>query len=331
MTLRAHNSMTAGTAPLPVLESLLSRHFGFTAFHPGQREPIDAVLQGEDAVVVMPTGSGKSICYQLPALMLNGITLVVSPLISLMKDQVDGLVARGLPATCLNSSVSLEDTAARMGALRQGQTKLVYVAPERFRNTRFRELLGDLDVSLLAIDEAHCISQWGHDFRPDYLRMGEVVKALPRTRVIALTATATPEVRDDIVKQLGLGGGGRPPPRICVRGFRRDNLRLVVHHAASHAEKFERIRRILAEFPTGIVYCSTRKQVERVGEMLASHGLSPLIYHAGLPDEQRTRAQEDAVIAPGARVERGGTDGTKERPDAQEGEDERHGNVRLRA
>jgi ATP-dependent DNA helicase RecQ len=292
MTTSTHTPAETGAPPEAALAALLSKHFGFTTFHPGQREPIDAVLAGQDAVVVMPTGSGKSVCYQLPAMVLDGITLVVSPLISLMKDQVDGLVERGLPATCLNSSVSMDDTAARVGALRQGRTKLVYVAPERFRNARFKELLGDLNVSLLAIDEAHCISQWGHDFRPDYLRMGEVVKTLPKARIIALTATATPEVRDDIIKQLGLGTGGRQPPRVCVRGFKRDNLRLVVHQAASHAGKLERIRRILAEFPTGIVYCSTRKQVERVGTMLQSLGLSPLIYHAGLPDEQRTRAQE---------------------------------------
>jgi ATP-dependent DNA helicase RecQ len=292
MTTRTHALTNSGASEVPGLEALLSRHFGFAGFHPGQREPIDAVLGGEDAVVVMPTGAGKSICYQLPAMVLDGITLVVSPLISLMKDQVDGLMERGLPATCLNSSVSTEDTAARIGALRQGRTKLVYVAPERFRNTRFRELIGSLQVSLLAIDEAHCISQWGHDFRPDYLRMGEVVKALPRSRVIALTATATPEVQGDIVKQLGLGTGGRQAPRVFVRGFTRDNLRLVVHPAASHAEKFDRIRRILAEFPTGIIYCSTRKQVERVGQMLTSLELSPLIYHAGLPDDQRSRAQD---------------------------------------
>lgn len=274
------------------LEGLLRQRFGFSGFHPGQRDPIEAVLCGGDAVVVMPTGSGKSVCYQLPALLLDGITLVVSPLISLMKDQVDGLVARGLPATSLNSSLGAEEAAARIAALRQGQTRLVYVAPERFRNARFRELLESLKIALVAIDEAHCISQWGHDFRPDYLRLGQLVAELPQARIMALTATATPEVREDIVRQLGLGTCGRKTPAVFVRGFRRDNLRLVVSRPSTHDHKLERIETILRDFPTGIVYCSTRKQVERVGAMLARSKRPPLVYHAGLPDEQRSRAQE---------------------------------------
>ncbi|MEI6149722.1 MAG: RecQ family ATP-dependent DNA helicase [bacterium] len=281
-----------GPAASVPLETLLSKHFGFSAFHPGQREPIETILNGGDAVVVMPTGSGKSLCYQLPALALEGITLVVSPLISLMKDQVDSLVTRGIPATCLNSSISMEETAARVGALRRGETRLVYVAPERFRNTRFQALLSDLKVSLVAVDESHCISQWGHDFRPDYLRLGGMIQALPQARIMALTATATPAVRDDIVKQLGLGVGTRPAPRVFVRGFRRDNLRLVVEPCRSHAHKLERIRRILSDFPTGIVYCSTRKQVERVGKLLGELKIKHMVYHAGLPDNQRTLAQD---------------------------------------
>jgi ATP-dependent DNA helicase RecQ len=276
----------------PTLDELLARHFGFPGFQPGQRDPIETVLGGGDAVVVMPTGAGKSLCFQLPALALPGITLVVSPLISLMKDQVDRLVERGLPATCLNSSVSLEETVTRVAALRRGETRLVYVAPERFRNARFRDLLKELRVSLLAIDEAHCISQWGHDFRPDYLRLGGVLKEFTGTPVLALTATATPEVREDIIRQLGLGEQGRRPPRVFVRGFRRPNLRMVVEPCASHRDKLQRIRAILAEFPTGIVYCSTRKQVERVGELLGAMQVRHMIYHAGLGDDARTRAQE---------------------------------------
>ncbi len=249
-------------------------------------------MSGGDAVVVMPTGSGKSVCFQLPAMAMDGITLVVSPLISLMKDQVDSLAERGIPATCLNSSISMDDTAARVASLRRGETKIVYVAPERFRNNRFQSLLNDLNVSLLAIDESHCISQWGHDFRPDYLRLGEMVKTLPRARIMALTATATPEVRDDIIKQLGLGTAGRPAPKVFVRGFKRDNLRLVVEPCRSHGLKLDRIHKIISQFPTGIIYCSTRKQVERVGQMLGELKVKHMIYHAGMADDKRIIAQD---------------------------------------
>lgn len=249
-------------------------------------------MSGGDAVVVMPTGSGKSICFQLPAMAMDGITLVVSPLISLMKDQVDSLVERGIPATCLNSSISMDDTAARIASLRRGETRIVYVAPERFRNSRFQSLLNDLNVTLLAIDESHCISQWGHDFRPDYLRLGDMVKTLPNARIMALTATATPEVRDDIIKQLGLGTAGRPAPKVFVRGFKRDNLRLVVEPCRSHGLKLDRIHKILSSFPTGIIYCSTRKQVERVGQMLGELKVKHMVYHAGLADDKRVIAQD---------------------------------------
>lgn len=274
------------------MEDLLARHFGFTSFQPGQKEPVETILNGQDAVVIMPTGAGKSLCFQLPAMIMDGITVVVSPLISLMKDQVDSLAGRGLTATTLNSSLTSTEVFSRVADLRRGRTRLVYVAPERFRNKGFRELLMGLDVALLAIDEAHCISQWGHDFRPDYLRLGAIVKTFPKSRVMALTATATPEVREDIARQLGLGQDGRLPPKIFVHGFRRDNLRLMVSHVGTHSQKLDRIAAVLAEFPTGIIYCSTRKQVQRVGFMLAEEKIKHLIYHAGLTDEQRTRAQE---------------------------------------
>lgn len=274
------------------IETLLSRHFGFQEFNPGQREPIETVLGGEDAVVVMPTGSGKSLCYQLAAMAMDGVALVVSPLISLMKDQVDGLAVRGIPAASLNSSLTSDETFSRISELRNGRTKLLYVAPERFRNKSFQNLLADLNVTLIAIDEAHCISQWGHDFRPDYMRLGAVLEGLPGARVMALTATATPEVQADIVRQLGLGTKGRSMPRVFVRGFRRDNLRLVMSNTPTHGDKLNRIARVLADFPTGIVYCSTRKQVERVGQMLKEEKVKHLIYHAGLNEEQRRRSQE---------------------------------------
>lgn len=278
--------------PTPPLEMLLAKHFGFTTFQAGQREPIEAVLNGQDIVVVMPTGAGKSLCFQLPAMILDGITLVVSPLISLMKDQVDGLSARGLPATCLNSSLTMEEVADRVGDLRRGRIRLVYVAPERFRNKGFQALLADLKISLIAIDEAHCISQWGHDFRPDYIRLGSVVKQFPTARIMALTATATPEVRTDIAKQLELGTHGRPTPLTFVRGFRRDTLRLMVSHVSTHSDKMRRIEAILSHYPTGIIYCSTRKQVERVGVMLGDNRIKHIVYHAGLTPEKRARTQE---------------------------------------
>ncbi len=274
------------------LDALLSTHFGFSSFQPGQREPIEAVLNGGDAVVVMPTGAGKSLIFQLAALAMEGITVVVSPLISLMKDQVDGLAERGLPASSLNSTLSASEVAERVADLRSGKTRLVYVAPERFRNKGFQGLLADMNVSLVAIDEAHCISQWGHDFRPDYMRLGAVVKTLPRARIMALTATATPEVRDDIARQLGLGLEGRPTPHVFVSGFKRDNLRLMVSHVSTHDQKLRRIRQILSTFPTGIIYCSTRKQVERVGTMLGDEKIKHLIYHAGLDDKQRHLTQD---------------------------------------
>lgn len=274
------------------LEANLRKHFGFASFHPGQRQPIEAVLAGEDVVVVMPTGAGKSICFQLPAMMFDGVTLVVSPLISLMKDQVDGLAEGGLPAVAIHSMLTPEEVSERIASLRRGHTRLVYVAPERFRSKGFQNLLADLNVALIAIDEAHCVSQWGHDFRPDYLRLGNLIQALPHARIMALTATATPEVRADIAKQLNLGTQGRKSPKVFVGGFRRDNLRLVVSHVSTHAEKVERIADIYAQHSTGIIYCSTRKQVERVGCMLGDMKIKHSIYHAGLTDQQRHNAQD---------------------------------------
>ncbi len=271
----------------------LRRWFGFGTFRPGQEAVVRAVLSGCDAVVVMPTGSGKSLCFQLPALMLEGTTVVVSPLIALMKDQVDALQARRIPATFLNSTLAPEETSRRLAALRRGAYKLVYVAPERFRNPRFLETLRATPLALLAIDEAHCISTWGHDFRPDYLHLREVIAQLPTSvRLLAVTATATNAVRRDIAEQLTLGQGGRPMPEVFVTGFERPNLALNVSRVRTHGEKLERLLRIIEFFRSGIVYCATRKMVERVQMLLAEHNIHALAYNGAMEDAVRTHAQE---------------------------------------
>lgn len=271
----------------------LRRWFGFGAFRPGQEAVVRTVLNGRDAVVVMPTGSGKSLCFQLPALMLEGTTLVVSPLIALMKDQVDALRARRISATFLNSTLSSDETTQRLAQLRMGHYKLVYVAPERFRNPRFLEALRDTPLAMLAIDEAHCISSWGHDFRPDYLHLGEVVGRLPpAVRLLAVTATATDAVRRDIAKHLALGRGGRAEPEVFVTGFERPNLSLNVTRVRTHGEKLERLLQIIEFFRTGIVYCSTRRMVERVQGLLAEHGVRALAYNGAMDDADRTHVQD---------------------------------------
>ncbi|MGN0890941.1 MAG: RecQ family ATP-dependent DNA helicase, partial [Candidatus Spyradenecus sp.] len=276
----------------PLLDAL-QRHFGFGAFRPGQEQVIRRVLTGGDALLVMPTGSGKSLCFQLPALMMEGCTLVVSPLIALMKDQVDALVARRIPATFLNSTLSIEETTRRLAGLRMGRYKLVYVAPERFRNPRFLEAFREAPLAMLAVDEAHCISTWGHDFRPDYLHLGEVVSALPpAVRLIAVTATATDAVRRDIASHLRLGQGGRPDPAIVVTGFERPNLALNVTRVRTHGEKLERCLQVIEFFRTGILYCATRKMVERVRGLLAENGVKALAYSGGMADDERSRVQD---------------------------------------
>ena len=274
------------------LEAALEKYFSFSAFKTGQVDAIHASLSGRDCVVIMPTGSGKSLCYQLSALMLPGLTLVVSPLIALMKDQVDALEARGLPATFLNSSLNWDEMRHRLDAMARNTFKLVYVAPERFQNQAFRERLRDIDVSLVAVDEAHCISQWGHDFRPDYLRLRPVLAAMPQTRIMALTATATPDVRADIVEQLGLGATPRKAPLVAVHGFERPNLHLAVTRTSTHQAKLGRILDVLDTYPTGIVYASTRKQVERVQALLKAEGRACEVYHGGMADTDRKRVQD---------------------------------------
>jgi RecQ family ATP-dependent DNA helicase len=268
----------------------LHRYFGFEDFREGQREVISAILEGRDTVVVMPTGGGKSLCYQLPALMKEGATVVVSPLIALMKDQVDALLARNLPATFINSSITFEEQKERIRGVRQGRYKLVYVAPERFRSTHFVETLRDVDISLFAIDEAHCISQWGHDFRPDYLRLKQAIESVGRPQITALTATATPYVRADIIDQLQL-----KEPRAFVSGFDRPNLSISVLHTQKEREKIAHIKRLASQYSggSGIIYTSTRKAVEQVTARLRTADLGVVAYHAGMDDAERTRAQDE--------------------------------------
>ncbi|HET6853813.1 MAG TPA: ATP-dependent DNA helicase RecQ [Pyrinomonadaceae bacterium] len=269
--------------------SSLQKHFGFDDFREGQREVIGSILQGKDAVVVMPTGSGKSLCYQLPAMVLDGVTLVVSPLIALMKDQVDALRARGLPATFINSSISESEQRARIESLRRREQKLVYIAPERFRSSRFNAALQSIPVSLFAVDEAHCISTWGHDFRPDYLRLRSVIGSLGRVQTLALTATATPYVRSDIIQQLGL-----KEPQTFVSGFDRPNLSIEVVHTEKERQKITHISRLAKTHSgSGIIYTATRKAVEQVGAKLQTAGLSVSTYHAGMPDSVRIKAQDN--------------------------------------
>ncbi|MBU0678169.1 MAG: ATP-dependent DNA helicase [Verrucomicrobia bacterium] len=274
------------------LAEQLKQHFGFSDFKEGQAEAVEHSLDGRDVVIVMPTGSGKSLCFQLASMLLDGVTLVISPLIALMKDQVDGLAELGLPATFINSSLTGTEMRERLQGMSNGKYKLVYVAPERFRMTSFMDALRAIPISLVAIDEAHCISQWGHDFRPDYLHLRSVLKTLSIPRIMALTATATPEVRADIVKQLGLGEGERGAPEILVHGFERPNLHLAVSQTASHKQKVSRIQSIIKKYSTGIVYCATRKQTERVHSLLRPTSPDCDFYHAGLSDDERKIAQD---------------------------------------
>ncbi len=272
-------------------KAVLERHFGFREFLDGQERVIRSVLAGDDSLVVLPTGGGKSLCYQLPAQLLEGITLVVSPLIALMKDQVDSLAAKGIPAAFINSSLSDSELDDRIARMSRGEFRLVYVAPERFKSARFVSALFPLSIALFAIDEAHCISQWGHDFRPDYLRLKRVLRELGQPPVIALTATATPEVRDDIIAQLNLGQAGRRPPRTFVTGFARHNLGFAVTPVRNNRGKLERVLDAIRAGHTGIVYCATRKNVERRSGELRESGIDCVAYHGGMTDEQRTAAQ----------------------------------------
>ena len=271
----------------------LLRHFGHEAFRPGQEDVVRAVMEGRDVLAVMPTGSGKSIGYQLPALLLDGLTLVVSPLIALMKDQVDELVRRGMRAAAIHSGRSPEQRREALRAARGGELDLLYVAPERFASDSFRELLAEVPLALFAVDEAHCVSEWGHDFRPDYRLLAAASRACRRAGggdgrppIAAFTATATPEVRGDIAVLLGL-----KDPAVFVAGFDRPNLYLDVRRVSGEIEK----RRLLPELVgsrRSLVYAATRKSAERAAETLRDAGIPASAYHAGLDERERTRVQE---------------------------------------
>jgi len=266
---------------------ILRERFGFDDFRPAQREVIDLVLSGQNVLSVMPTGSGKSLCYQLPALLLPGLTLVVSPLIALMKDQTDHLDRLGVPAGVINSTVRRELQRDRIDQAASGEIKLLYVAPERFQNQEFMAAIRKLKVSLFAVDEAHCVSLWGHDFRPDYLRLRRAIDSFGKPPVVALTATATPVVRADILKQLGIEGA----PQV-VSGFDRPNLYLEVREVASVGEKVQAIVELCAWGRTGIIYAGTRGNVENIHRALRRHNVDAVAYHAGLSVSDRKAVQD---------------------------------------
>ena len=268
-------------------EEVLKTYYGYDSFRPGQKDIVDAVLSGRDVLAVMPTGAGKSVCYQVPAMCMEGITLVVSPLISLMKDQVSSLVQAGIPAAYLNSSLSQAQFQKALFNLQNGRYKIIYVAPERLLTERFLECISHLKIAMLAVDEAHCISQWGNNFRPDYLKIAEFIRLLKTRPVIsAFTATATGQVRDDIERILNLNN-----PFQLTTGFDRPNLYFGVIETK---DKDTELLKLLRQYKkrSGIIYCSTRAAVEEVTDLLISRKYSAVRYHAGLDEEERRRNQD---------------------------------------
>ncbi len=268
-------------------QELLASYFGYSSFRRGQDETIKNVLDGKDTVCIMPTGGGKSICYQIPALVFEGTTLVISPLISLMKDQVDTLVQNGISATYINSSISITEANQRIQLAKQGHYKLLYVAPERLDSMEFVDQLIDMKIPMIAIDEAHCISQWGHDFRPSYLHIHRILDYLPeKPLVLALTATATPQVREDICNTLGIN-----QENTIMTTFERENLSFsVIKGQDRHAYLADYIRQNQKE--SGIIYAATRKVVDQLYEDLMKAGVSVSKYHAGMSDTDRNEQQE---------------------------------------
>ena len=269
----------------------LKTYFGYDSFRPLQEEIIRHILDGNDALVLMPTGGGKSICYQLPALLREGTAVVVSPLISLMKDQVEALCANGISAGALNSSNDETENAALRRACMEGRLKLLYISPEKLL-AEANYLLRDMHISLFAIDEAHCISQWGHDFRPEYAQMGILHQQFPHVPIIAMTATADKITREDIIRQLHLNH-----PRTFISSFDRPNLSLTVKRGYQQKEKSKTILDFIARHPgeSGIIYCMSRSKTESVAQMLQKQGIRTAVYHAGLSPSLRDEAQDDFI------------------------------------
>jgi ATP-dependent DNA helicase RecQ len=267
--------------------TILRDRFGHERFKPGQWEPMLALLGGRDALVVMPTGSGKSLIYQLPALMLPGLTVVVSPLIALMKDQQDKLVAQGVDAVAMHSHLNAAQAREAHRQIEEGEGEILYLTPERFKDREFFERLLSRKVSLFVIDEAHCVSQWGHDFRPDYLTLGSVIKRLGRPPILALTATATEEVRQDIARQLGMR-----EPHVTITGFARPNLRFDVRRTVNSRTKDETLGELLANTDgAGVVYVATVKEAERIHEELR-HRFRVGLYHGKMGASERREVQD---------------------------------------
>ncbi|MCA9045549.1 MAG: ATP-dependent DNA helicase RecQ, partial [Planctomycetaceae bacterium] len=274
------------------LRNVLQKYWGFDSFRALQQESMTSIMEGRDTLVVLPTGGGKSLCYQAPAMCLDGMAIVVSPLISLMKDQVDTARACGLPARLINSAIDARERFETWGEVRDGKVRLLYVSPERLTQSSFLDQLADVPLSMLAIDEAHCISQWGHDFRPDYRRLGDALDELGRPPVTALTATATPEVREDIVRQLELRD-----PATVLTGFDRPNLRFEVRPAPARVDKLVVAERLVREVRgTRLIYAASRRSVDEVAAHFRGKDIQAAAYHAGLPDDERTAIQ-DAFMA----------------------------------
>ncbi len=268
-------------------EQLLKQYYGFLSFKEGQQQIIDSIIEGRDTLGIMPTGGGKSVCYQIPALLLPGTTIIISPLISLMKDQVDALNKLGIPAAFINSSLDYSEVEERFFKARRGQYKLLYVAPERLESQRFLALLRSLNVSLVAVDEAHCVSHWGHDFRPSYLSIASMLQELnSRPVVAAFTATATPEVRQDIVGLLRLSD-----PDVYITGFDRPNLSFAIIRGENKRDYLQRYIQSHRR-QAGIIYAATRKEVDNLCTLLQKKGISAGRYHAGLSDQERMDSQE---------------------------------------
>ncbi len=273
-----------------MLETELKKYFNFSQFRAGQKEIVESIMAGRDVVALMPTGGGKSLCFQLPAILSGGISIVISPLIALMQDQVEGLVARGISATYINSSLSFDEISQRLSDIKAGKIKIIYIAPERFGNRQFQKMFSELEIFLLAVDEAHCVSQWGHDFRPDYLNVRQYIALLSKRPIVAaFTATATPEVKDDIIERLALRS-----PDIFVRGFDRPNLKFFVRANLKKKERAQEALRIARSIKgSGIVYAITRKETEELAKFFKSQGINAAAYHAGMTGDKRAKIQND--------------------------------------